>query len=226
MPEVTDVAPLDANKNTPREEIANVATHGLGLLLAIAAAAIGCVVAVETGSLLRVVTVAIFTAALVLTYFASTGFHFFGRSPRRHRWRLLDHASIYTLIAATYTPIMLVAVGGTWGWSIVTLVWLMAIVGVTLKVVTIGRYDRFEKIDTGLYLAMGWMSLVAIVPIWMNLSATALTWLFIGGLAYSGGCIFFLWDRLPYNHAIWHLFVLLGSLCHYVVIVGHVVPSA
>lgn len=223
---MSDVEPYDTNPNTRREEWANVATHGLGLLLALAAAAIGCLAAVETGSLLRVVTVAIFTAALVLMYFASTGFHLAGRSRLRHHWRLLDHVSIYTLIAGTYTPIMLVAVGGVWGWTIVTLVWLMAIVGVTLKILTIGRYDRFEKIDTGLYLAMGWMCIVAIGPIWASLSATALFWLFIGGVAYSGGCIFFLWDRLPYNHAIWHLFVLLGSLCHYIVIVGHVIPAA
>ena len=217
---------LDPNPNTPREEVANAATHGLGLIAAIAGAVAGCVAAAATGQAIRIITVAIFTGALILTYFASTGFHVFGNSPRRHRWRLLDHVSIYTLIAATYTPIMLIAVGGAWGWSIVAIVWALAIAGVVLKITTIGRYDRFEKLDTGLYLLMGWMCLVAIVPIWLSLSSAAFIWLVAGGLAYSGGCVFFLWERLPYNHAIWHGFVLLGSVCHYIAVVGHVVPAA
>ena len=206
------------------EEAANVATHGLGLIFAVIGVVVGCLVAEAAGGVTRVVTVVVFTGALVLTYLASTGFHLAARRASRQRWRLLDHASIYVLIAGTYTPVLLVAVGGAWGWSLFGVAWAMAAAGVLMKIVLVGRYDKFERLDTLLYLAMGWLCLAGAVPIWNGLSAAALGWLFAGGMFYSVGCVFFLWDRLPYNHAIWHGFVLAGSACHYLSIVGHVVP--
>ena len=212
------------------EELANLITHGLGVLLAVAGTVAALLAAAATGSAIAVVSAAIFGGALILVYAASSGFHeakLFGRPmPCRDRWRLLDHAAIYVLIAATYTPIMLVSVGGAWGWSIVSIVWTLAAVGVTMKVFLVGRYDRFERIDTLLYLAMGWLCLVAIVPLWMSLTGAALAWLVAGGLFYSGGCVFFLWERLRFNHAIWHGFVLAGSACHWMAIVANILPNA
>ena len=211
---------------TPGEELANVLTHGLGLVLALVGTAAGVVVAASTGSGMAVVTAAVFGGAMTLVYLASTGFHLAARHPSRRHWRLLDHASIYALIAGTYTPVMLVAVGGAWGWSVFGVVWGLAAVGIVMKILLVGRYDRFERIDTILYLAMGWLCLVAVVPIWSSLSGAGFAWMVAGGIFYSVGCPFFLWERLRYNHAIWHGFVLLGTACHYVLIVVHVLPGA
>ncbi len=222
---VASPAPVDRP-----EELANLLTHGVGVLLAVAGTVLAVVAAVATRSPIAIVSAALYGGALILVYGASTGFHeakFFNRpAPLRERWRLLDHAAIYVLIAATYTPVMLVSVGGAWGWSIVAIVWSLAVVGVGMKVVLVGRYDHFERIDTMLYLAMGWLSLVAVVPLWMNLSGAAFAWLVAGGIFYSGGCVFFLWDKLRFNHAIWHLFVLAGSACHWMTIVANVLPDA
>ncbi len=199
---------------TLAEERVNIVTHGIGAALAVVALLTTTFLLLDSG-VTRLVSTVIFCSALVLTYVVSTGFHLAARHPSRPRWRLLDHASIYVLIAGTYTPIMLVVVGGTWGWSITLAAWLMAVAGVGMKVVLVGRYDRFEKLDSGLYLLMGWMCIIAILPIWQAMSGWGFTFLLVGGLSYSVGVIFFLWDKLPQNHAIWHGFVLAGSAFHF-----------
>ena len=213
-----------AREHSESEEWANAITHGLGLLLSLVGGVVGIVAAATTGSPTRVVTVSIFALSLVLLYLASTGFHLSRHPARRLKWRLFDHAAIYALIAGSYTPVLLVSLGGAWGWTLFGIVWTMALVGIAFKTVLIGRYDRFERIDTLLYLAMGWLVLVAIVPLWAALSGPAILLLVLGGLCYSGGCVFFLWDSLPFNHSIWHLFVMAGSAFHYFAVVLHVVP--
>jgi hemolysin III len=222
LPVVPDAA---VSLQTAREERANVWTHGIGLALAAAGSVVGLIVAAGTGSVTAIVTTLVFGVTLVLMFFASTGFHLAAWHRHRNRWRLLDHASIYLLIAGTYTPVMLLAVGGAWGWSIVGIVWGLAVVGVSAKLLLVGRFDAFDRIDTAAYLAMGWLCVVALVPIYTGLSTHAFVLLAMGGLAYSAGCIFFVWERLPFNHAIWHGFVLAGAVCHYSMIVGHVVPA-
>jgi hemolysin III len=121
---------------------------------------------------------------------------------------------------------MLVAVGGVWGWTITAVVWFLAVAGIVMKTVLVGRYDRFEKVDTGLYLLMGWLALVAIVPIFQGLSGVGLMFLVLGGVWYSVGCIFFLWESLPHNHAIWHSFVIAGSVCHFATVWHDIVAVA
>ena len=216
----------DVGNDSPGEELANAITHGVALLAALGFGAVAVLAAAATGSPLRTISVAIFVAAMCLVYFASTAFHLASRHPSRRHWRLLDHAAIYVLIAGTYTPVMLVGVGGWPANAVVTAVWVMAVAGVVMKFTLIGRYDRFEKIDTFLYLAMGWLGVLALVPIGRGLSTPAMAWLVAGGVFYSAGCVFFLWQRLPYNHAIWHLFVVAGSACHFITVHRHVVPAS
>ena len=224
------MTPARPSTDTAREEWANVITHGLGLLLAIAAAAIGVVAAVRTGSPLRIVTVAVFVAALCFVYLTSTGFHLAGLAEpdartarRRDVWLALDHSAIYLLIAGTYTPIVLLMLPAAWGWTIFGIVWACALAGLLRKLLRHRRRPG-NAVDTALYLAMGWTALIAVVPIWQTFTAPALALLVAGGLFYSLGTPFFLWDRLPYNHAIWHLFVLAGSASHVVLVLWHAVP--
>ncbi len=209
---------------TPQaEERANTATHGVGLLLAIAGAAVACVAAASTGSAMRIVTVSLFAAAMLGVYLTSTVYHALHHAgPWKTRWRLLDHLAIYGLIAGTYTPVCLVAIGGTWGWSLAGVVWGLAAVGAGRKLLLGGAVPKRRWIDTAVYLLMGWVALVGAVPIFTTLSPTALTWLVLGGVFYSVGCVFFLWERLAYNHAVWHGFVLAGTTCHYMLVLLHV----
>ena len=207
------------------EEWANALTHGMGLLLAIAGGVVACVQAVWSGSPLRIVTISVFVATLILVYLASTVFHSVADPIRKRRWRTVDHCCIYGLIAGTYTPVVLVGLGGAWGWSLFGTIWGLAIAGVVMKLwIPAERTNRFERFDTLLYLAMAWIALVAIVPICMSFSTAALTWMVLGGVLYSAGCIFFLWESLPFNHAIWHGFVLGGSACHFFLVLLHVLP--
>ena len=219
-------SPDDPRVQSRGEEIANILTHGAGLLLALTGAAVGITAAAYTGRPTRIVTVSIFVTTLIMVYLASTGFHLTRDPARRQKWRLFDHLSIYCLIAGSYSPVLLVSIGGAWGWSLFCVVWSLAAIGIVTKTLIVGSYDRFEKIDTYLYLAMGWLVLIAIVPLWAALSLPAIGLLALGGVFYSGGCVFFLWEKLPYNHSIWHLFVLGGSVCHFLMIFLFVIPLA
>ncbi len=215
-------------RDSPREEVANAITHGLGLALAIAATALGVTFAAQTGEPLRIVTVATFLATLCFVYLTSTGFHLASLFPgpdgrRRAAWLALDHAAIYLLIAGTYTPVVLVMLPPAWGWTIFGIVWGCAAVGLGLRLLR-ARSRSGSAIDTGIYLAMGWIALIAIVPIWQHFSGPALALLVAGGVFYSLGTPFFLWDKLPFNHAVWHLFVLAGSASHVTLVVWYLVP--
>jgi len=197
------------------EEVANSVTHGVGWLLSVCGLAILVTLAAATGGTLRVVSCAVFGATLVLLYAASTLYHALPSERAKHVFRVLDHSAIFLLIAGTYTPLSLVAVGGPWGWSLFGAIWSLAAFGVLLNTVAHGRW-RWLSIT--LYVVMGWLVVVAIKPLVAAIEPGALVMIVAGGLAYTLGLVFYGWNRLPYNHAVWHLFVLTGSVLHYLAI--------
>lgn len=193
-------------------------THALGILFSIAAL-VG-MVWLAWGGALEVVSAAVFGVSLVVLYSSSTLYHL-STTPRwKERFQTLDHICIYLLIAGTYTPFTLITLRGPWGWSIFGAVWAMAVGGILLKTLWKGKKDHW--LSTALYLLMGWLIVLAIRPMMRELPGAGVAWLAAGGLSYTFGVVFFAWSRLPYNHAIWHLFVLGGSVCH-VVAVGRFV---
>jgi hemolysin III len=203
------------------EELASSITHGVGALLAISALAVLVCLAAAGGDTRRVVTVSIYGTTLLLMYLASTGYHL-ARLPRlKRRMRICDHASIYLLIAGTYTPVALVLLRGGWGWTLFGIIWGLAVAGVVLKLFFI---SRFEFLSVTLYMLMGWTLLIALRPVLAAVPAGGMRWLLAGGLAYTAGVGFYLWDTLPFNHAVWHLFVMAGSACHFFAVLWYVVP--
>ena len=215
--------PKPVHLETAAEELASSVTHAVGGLLAGAALAVMVALAARGGDDRRVVSVSVYGATLVFMYAASAAYHLV-RPPRAKRvLRILDHASIYLLIAGTYTPVTLVALRGAWGWSLFGVTWGLAVAGVVLKSFFV---ERFELLSTLLYVAMGWIALVAVKPLWASLPAGGLAWLLGGGVAYTAGVAFFLWDHLPFNHAIWHLFVIAGTVCHFLAVLLYVLPVA
>jgi hemolysin III len=197
---------------TPREELANSLSHGFGLLAAIAATPVLIVGAVWRGGPGVIVGTSIFAAAMVLLYLASTLYHAAPAGNAKDVLRKLDHSAIYLLIAGTYTPFTLGVLGGAWGWTLFGIVWGLALVGVSLKLVC-GTGHRV--LSTLIYVAMGWLVLVAIRPVWMSLPTGGVLWLLVGGLAYTAGVAFYAAPRLRYAHFVWHLFVMAGSTCHF-----------
>ena len=194
-----------------REEWWNSVTHGLGLVASVTATVLLIVFAALGGDPWLIVGVSVFGTTLVLLYAASTLYHAVG-SPRAKGWlRSLDHGAIFLLIAGTYTPFVLVPLRGGWGWSLFGVVWGFAVVGVVFKLLAA---ERFPRISTAVYIALGWVVVVAIVPLVRRVPAATLGWLLAGGLSYTAGTIFYGCHRVPYGHAIWHLFVLGGSACH------------
>lgn len=203
------------------EEIANAITHGIGLLLSIAGFVVLLVLAAVRGTAWHIVACSIYGATLICLYTASTLYHAV-ISPRVKRaLRIFDHAAIYLLIAGTYTPFLLVSLRGTWGWSLFGVIWGLAIAGVLFKLWFV---ERFAILSTAVYIAMGWLVVIAGKPVITHIPFTALIWLLAGGLAYTGGVIFFAAKRIPYSHAIWHMFVLAGSICHYFAVLSTVIP--
>ncbi|MFW5683841.1 MAG: PAQR family membrane homeostasis protein TrhA [Spirochaetota bacterium] len=200
---------------TPQEERANAITHIAGIVLALAATTLLAVRALRSADVMRIITYPAFGLSMVLLYTASSLYHSHPDPTTRRRLKVFDHMSIYYLIAGTYTPVTLVGLGGTWGWSIFGVVWGLAVAGTIFKVFFTGR---FPVVSTAIYVAMGWTALVAVVPIVRTFSTETLLWIVGGGVAYTGGVAFYAWRRLPFNHAIWHLFVLAGSACHVVAV--------
>jgi hemolysin III len=201
-----------------REEVASLVTHALGVVFSIMALVIMLVL--SAGDALKLASAAVFGTSLVLLYSSSTLYHFF-TSPRwKARFQALDHACIYLLIAGSYTPITLITLQGAWGWSLFGAVWAMAVGGVLLKTLWKGKKDHW--LSTALYLLMGWLIVLAFGPLLREMPLAGVGWLAAGGLAYSFGVVFFAWRRLPFNHAIWHLFVLGGSVCHVLAVCLHV----
>jgi len=200
------------------EEIANSVSHGLALLAAIVAAPILLVVVSAQGTA-NIVGAAVFAATMVLLYFTSTLYHALPPGRAKRVFLKLDHGAIYLFIAGSYTPFSLGVLGGAWGWTLFGLVWAMAVLGVTLK-----AFDQLSHpwLSTGLYLAMGWLVLIAAVPLMARVPAAGLTLLVAGGLAYTVGVVFFVLDsRLRYAHTVWHLFVAAGTALHYFAVLGY-----
>jgi hemolysin III len=197
------------------EEIANSVSHGIGLMGAIAALPILVLAAAKQGSAAGIVGASVFGATMLLLYLSSTLYHALPASKTKRVFQILDHAAIFLLIAGTYTPFTLGVLHGAWGWTLFGLVWGFAIIGVILKATIRGR---FQSLSTCLYLAMGWLALIAIVPLWNNMPLWGLFWLLCGGISYTVGVGFFVSERTPYFHFIWHLFVVMGSACHFVAV--------
>ncbi|GMA99048.1 hemolysin III family protein [Pelosinus sp. IPA-1] len=203
------------------EEVMNAVTHGIGTLLAVAGLVLLTVFAYLNGSVWHIVSFSIYGTTLVLLYLASTLYHSFTNERVKRIFKILDHSAIYLLIAGTYTPFTLVPLHGVLGWTVFSLVWGLAVIGIVLKVFFAGRY---KVLSTLCYLGMGWFIVFAIKPLLATVPEFGMIWLFAGGLFYTLGSAFYLWKRLPYNHAIWHLFVLAGSISHFIAVFFYILP--
>lgn len=195
-----------------REEIANSISHGLGLLLSLVALPVLVLAASEMGNVRFLVGVSVFGGTMVLLYLASTLYHSITHETAKQFFRVFDHTAIFLLIAGSYTPFSLGVLRGPWGWSMLAIVWTLAIIGITLK---IRKRTRHSRISIVLYVIMGWLALIAIKPIVMLIPVPGILLIFAGGLAYTGGLAFFAAQRIRYNHFIWHLFVIAGTTCHF-----------
>ena len=194
------------------EEIANSVTHGIGAALSIAALVILVVFASRRGDAWQIVSFSIFGTTLFLLYLASTLYHSFTNQRVKQLFRIFDHSSIYLLIAGTNTPITLISMRGPWGWTLFGIIWAMAIGGIISKIFLMGK---FKILSVLFYIAMGWLVVIAIKPMLQMIPNGLIIWLLIGGACYTFGVIFYAWKKLPYHHAIWHLFVLAGSISHF-----------
>ena len=204
------------------EELANTLTHGAGLLLSIAGFVVLLVLAILRGTAWHIVACSIYGATLVCLYAASTLYHAAIAPSLKRALKIFDHSAIYLLIAGTYTPFLLINLRGPWGWSLFGVIWGLALAGIIFKFWFV---DHFHFLSTAVYIAMGWLVVVAAKPVLAHVPRITLLWLVAGGLLYTGGVVFYAWKRLPYSHAVWHLFVLGGSTCHYFAVL-HSVLSA
>ena len=211
------------HRQSLREEIANSTIHGVGLALGVVALAILVVLACVQGTSRHVVSCSIYGSTLVILYLSSTLYHALQNPKAKKVFKTIDHCSIYLLIAGTYTPFTLVTLRGGWGWTLFGIIWGLAVFGILFKIFHTGKY---KFVSTIVYLAMGWLVIIAVKPLFISLSLTGFIWLLAGGLSYSFGVIFYAFDRISFFHAIWHLFVLGGSMCHFFAVVYHVLPPA
>lgn len=200
---------------SPREESFNILSHALGLLLSIVATVLLVMQALKHDGIMYLISFAVFGLSLISLYGASTYYHSTKEPLLRSKLRVVDHSAIYILIAGTYTPFMLITLEGVLGWSIFAISWTMAVIGITLKIFFTGR---FSLLSTLMYVLMGWMIVFAFKPLAANLAPAGLQWLIAGGLAYTLGAVLYGIKKLPFNHAIFHVFVLLGSVCHFVAV--------
>ena len=207
---------------SPIEETTNIVSHAIGFLLSIVALVLLVTHANKYGNIVHIVSFAIFGASLIILYGASTFYHSTKKPELRNRLRVFDHASIYVLIAGSYTPFTLVTLNGPLGWSILGIAWGMALTGIILKLFLTGKY---KLISTLMYVFMGWIIIFAIKPLINNLSSGGLLWLVAGGMSYTIGAIIYSIKKIKFNHAIFHLFVLAGSACHFVSVFYYVLPG-
>ena len=204
------------------EELANGITHGVGLALSLVGFCVLLTLSILRGSAWHIIGCGVFGATMVFAYAASTLYHTLNKPHLKRVLRILDHAAIYLLIAGTYTPFTLVNLHGYWGWMLFAIIWTLSLGGIIFKFFHIGK---FRILSATLYLLMGWVALIAIKPLLAAIPGPGIAWLLAGGFFYSFGIIFFAWKRLPYNHAIWHLFVVAGSVCHYFAVLFYVLPA-
>ena len=203
------------------EEVAHSLTHGVGAIAAIVGLVFMLIWAVSYGDTFHVVSASIYGASLILLYLASTLYHAFPWPRAKAFFQQMDHAAIYVLIAGTYTPFALVNLRGAWGWTLLAVVWGIALIGVVLE---LALKERKKWLSLSLYLGLGWMALIVIKPMLENVDAGGLWLLLAGGLAYTLGVIFYVWKSLRFHHAIWHLFVLAGSVLHFFSVFYYVLP--
>jgi hemolysin III len=196
------------------EEIANSVSHGVGLLAAIGAAVVLVLYAARQGGATRILGASVFAAAMVLLYLTSMLYHALPNNRAKRVFQVLDHTAIFLMIAGTYTPFTLGVLRGAWGWALFGLVWGLALAGVVLAAAGV----RYPKLRTGLYLAMGWLILIAIKPMWLRMPTWGLFWLLAGGVAYTVGVLFYAAKRVRYSHFVWHLFVIMGTACHFIAV--------
>jgi hemolysin III len=203
---------MEENFYTKGEEIANAITHGIGTALAIAALVLLAVFSVMRGTVWHVVSFSIFGATLVILYLESTLYHSITHKEVKRLFRKFDHMAIFLLIAGTYTPFCLTILRGALGWTMFGVVWGSTIAGIVLKAFLTGKKDR---LSTALYILMGWLIVIAIKKMYLSMTFSGFLFLVIGGLLYTVGALFYSWDKLKYNHGVWHLFVIGGSVCHF-----------
>jgi hemolysin III len=211
--------PMEERPQTPGEEIANSVSHGFALIAAIAAVPFLMLATSRGGNAAGIVGASVFATTMVLLYGASMLYHALPHPRAKAIFRRLDHGAIYLLIAGTYTPFTLGALAGPWGWTLFGIIWGLAAAGIVLK-----AFDRIPHpvVSTGLYLAMGWLALVALGPLAERVAAPGLAWLAAGGIAYTVGVVFFVLDsRWRYAHFVWHLFVVAGTTCHFFAVLGY-----
>lgn len=208
---------------TVREEIFNAVTHGIGALLALIGGSVVVTLAAVFGTAREVAACAIYAVSLFLLYTMSTLYHAFPFPKVKHVFRIFDHSTVFLLIAGSYTPFMLITLHGQGrGFVIFVAVWVVAVLGVVLNAISV---NRFAKLSLALYIIMGWSVVVAIRDVWAALPPGGTLLLLLGGVAYTGGVVFYVWKSRRYMHSIWHLFVMLGSLLHYFCIVLYVLPA-
>jgi hemolysin III len=205
------------------EIIANTVTHGIGAALAVAGVIVLVIASAAHGTARHIVSCGIFGGTLLLVYICSTLYHSLVRTRARHVFQVLDHSAIYLLIAGTYTPFTVVSLRGKLGWALLAVVWTLAAAGVVFKSLALGR---FPAASVAVYILMGWLAVIAMRPLIRAIGWHGLGWLAAGGLFYTAGSLFFAFDRVRYFHALWHVFVLAGSISHYFAVLLYVVPNA
>jgi hemolysin III len=203
------------HRPTVGEEIVNSITHGIGVVLSIAGLVILIVWAARSGSGWQMVSFSIFGGTLIILYLASTLYHGLPMPRVKQAFKIMDHSAIFLLIAGTYTPFLLVNLRGPWGWSLLGIIWSLAIMGILMKIFYI---SKFRKISMALYVFMGWLAVVAFQEIFIHVPLLSLILLLFGGLSYTIGLAFYGWRKLPYHHAVWHIFVIGGSIFHYLAV--------
>jgi len=213
---------LSTHEYSISEEIVHAITHGIGAVLAIIGLSWMLYVSIDAMDPWRIVASSIYGATLIALFLASTVYHSIPHSKKRHVFKMLDHCAIYLLIAGTYTPFLLVAMRSHTGWWLFGTIWALATAGIVKK---LWLKHRFPKIALASYLAMGWLAVIAAPQLAAAIGANGMAWLIAGGLSYSIGAIFYVAHKLPYNHAVWHLFVLAGGACHFFSVIWHVLPA-
>lgn len=219
----SDKPPVNSAGYTLGEEIANAITSGLGTALSVAGLVVMVVYATRYGNAWHIVSVSVFGASLILSHLASTLYHAIHPPRAKNVLKVFDHLAIYVLIAGTYTPFTLVNLRGSWGWELFFLIWFLAIGGLVIKLTPLAR---MKYLSTAFYIAMGWTVVLVIGPVLENVAMGGVWLLAAGGLSYTAGVLFYAWRAMPYNHAIWHLFVIGGSVCHFFAVLFYVIPLA
>ncbi|MCP5455195.1 MAG: hemolysin III family protein [Thermotogae bacterium] len=205
---------------TTGEEVANSIIHGFGMLFSLAALVLMIIFSALEGTAWHVVSTSIFGVTLLLLYTSSTLYHALTNRKAKNLFEIFDHSSIYLLIAGTYTPFTLVTLRGPLGWTIFGIVWGMAVLGILFKIFFV---KRFVFLSTLIYIIMGWMIIIGINPLMQNIDPNGIFWLVTGGILYTLGTVFYIWRKFRYHHAVWHLFVLAGSFCHFWCVLFYVI---